>query len=738
MLARASVSAILLTVTAALVAWSFGLNGLVAATQNLSLLALSTVFAALLANALAAALRFKVIAADVGHSIGYRRAIAAVSVGSLGGAAFFQLAGQLMARGAMMKQAGIPFASVVVMTLYERAIAAVISGLLALAGAYFLFGRIVFDQQSGGGAFIKIVVGLLVATLAGALLGYGRRAAQVIAPRLTGNFASRLLRAVALSLIVQLPMMVAYTAISHALSPSTPIAQLAAASTIVMFAASVPISLAGWGIREMSAVFALSAIGVGTGDALVAAVTIGAGSLVTMIVLAAISITSWHKSTRSPSIEKKPEQVDYLTFLCWSLPLAAATLVLFQLYIPISSGTLLNVNLADPVVILGGSLFVLQAVNTGRVPTWRLPNLNAALIAMTAILTFSLIAGATRIGYTEWAVVNRFLGWFVLLAYAATGALIVRAGGKDAFRLILLTYVGATSAVAGIEIILKLLFGAGVHLPPGLSLYGDALGFAQNHNFFAFQLLMALGAAMVVLCGSRIRTIIFTLLLAALWFAGSRSGWIAAAVLLTVSLHLKIISAREIATAMTGVLLLAVFRVVLPFLHHDTLVDVHQHMSRLARSIRPPDTRGSIPDLIPNGASTQERLITLIGGWRMFLEHPLFGAGLGAFRNLHILSHSKIPLLIHSTALWLMAELGIVGLIAFVAPALSVLVAEFRRKERDDASLLLILCLVAFAVMSTPADMLYQRTFWILVGAGLAMPIRSTSCRSTPSNLTSF
>jgi hypothetical protein len=602
---------------------------------------------------------------------------------------------------------------------------------LALAGAYFLFGRIVLNQQSGGGAFIKIIVGLLAATLAGALLGYGRRAAQVIAPRLTGNFASRLLRAVALSLIVQLPMMVAYTAISHALSPATSVAQLAAASTIVMFAASVPISLAGWGIREMSAVFALGAIGVGTGNALVAAVIIGAGSLVTMIILAAVSITSWHKSTHSPSIEKS-EPVDYLTFLCWSLPLAAATLVLFQLYIPISSGTLLNVNLADPVVILGGSLFVLQTVNAGSAPTWRLPHLNAALVAMTAMLAFSLIAGAARIGYTEWAVVNRFLGWFVLLAYAATGSLIVRAGGMDAFRFILLTYVGATSAVAAIDIALEIVFVSGLDLPPGLAVNGNALGFAQNHNFFAFQLLMALAAAMVALRRTRLRVAILMLLLAGLWFAGSRSGWIATTVILCVGIYLKAANIREIAISITGALLLALIPIVLPILQHQALTGLHHPQPRLDKFFYGLVAHGRIPAIVPSGASTQERLITLIGGWKMFLGHPIFGAGLGAFRSLLIPSKEGIPLLIHSTALWLLAELGIDGLVTFMAPPLFILIAEFRRRQRDGASLLLILCLLAFAVMSTPADMLYQRTFWILIGAGLAMPVRATSLLDLP------
>ena len=60
---------------------------------------------------------------------------------------------------------------------------------------------------------------------------------------------------------------------------------------------------------------------------------------------------------------------------------------------------------------------------------------------------------------------NRFLGWFVLLAYGATGALIVRAGQKRAFA-ILLTFAGATAAVAGIEVSLVMLTGLGFQAPP--------------------------------------------------------------------------------------------------------------------------------------------------------------------------------------------------------------------------------------------------------------------------------
>jgi hypothetical protein len=81
---------------------------------------------------------------------------------------------------------------------------------------------------------------------------------------------------------------------------------------------------------------------------------------------------------------------------------------------------------------------------------------------------------------------------------------------------------------------------------------------------------------------------------------------------------------------------------------------------------------------------------------RSALDHPVFGAGLGAFRNQMILTLDGLPLVIHSTAVWLLAELGIVGFLIF-------------------------------AESFTPGDMLYQRTFWLLIGAALAV-------RQPPSN----
>jgi O-antigen ligase len=145
-------------------------------------------------------------------------------------------------------------------------------------------------------------------------------------------------------------------------------------------------------------------------------------------------------------------------------------------------------------------------------------------------------------------------------------------------------------------------------------------------------------------------------------------------------------------------------------------------MSVLGYATEPFYIPSAIPGITPSNASTQERLVSIVGGWKLFVEHPIFGAGLGAFRNELILATSGIPLLIHSTALWLLAELGLVGFLAFAVPAIHVWMTEWRRAPHDQAAAIVALCFLAFAVMSGPADMVYQRTFWFVIGAALALP----------------
>jgi uncharacterized membrane protein YbhN (UPF0104 family) len=88
--AKLIISATLLVVATALVAVNFGMSSILIGIGQLSVWTLCGILAALLANALIAALRLKIIANYIGYRLSFRQAMAAVSVGSLGGAAFFR------------------------------------------------------------------------------------------------------------------------------------------------------------------------------------------------------------------------------------------------------------------------------------------------------------------------------------------------------------------------------------------------------------------------------------------------------------------------------------------------------------------------------------------------------------------------------------------------------------------------------------------------------------------------
>ena len=100
-------------------------------------------------------------------------------------------------------------------------------------------------------------------------------------------------------------------------------------------------------------------------------------------------------------------------------------------------------------------------------------------------------------------------------------------------------------------------------------------------------------------------------------------------------------------------------------------------------------------------------------------SHPLFGAGLGAFIGEQVRA-TGTPLIIHSTPVWLLAETGIVGFAVFFAAAARIVAAEWPRRAARPARFL-ILIFGVLALMSELHELLYQRGFWLLLGATLAI-----------------
>jgi hypothetical protein len=298
-------------------------------------------------------------------------------------------------------------------------------------------------------------------------------------------------------------------------------------------------------------------------------------------------------------------------------------------------------------------------------------------------------------GWTDWAFVNKGLGWLILLCYGATGALIILRGRVGGFELLLRTFVASGVSIACIEIVANLLSRLGVGALHG---FADARisGFSQNPNSFAFVLMLVVSAIIVLRLRPALQVSLLSIAMFALWLAGSRAGLVAAPLVIGMA---------------------AVFGAPLrPLL---TAVAVTMTAITLTAGLGLA-TSGSAVLVANDARSTREHLDTVWQGLSMFLAHPIVGAGLGAYMEEKIRT-TGVPLVIHSTPIWLLAETGLVGFAVFMASAYR-LYASALPRSNEPAALLLLLILGCLAVMSSVHELMYQRAFWILLGAVVAMP----------------
>jgi hypothetical protein len=707
------------------------LGALARAAANMDATALAAAIAALAIGALLASMRLQLIARDLGYNMRTRDAVAALSLGQIAGSLFFQIVGQTIARGAFLSRRGVPLAGTLVMSGYERLMALAVSLALAAAGAWFLFGRITLDIEAGGAEFARLAAGLLLAFSACAVFAWGRDVARIVRLADGPQAVGRIVRILALSIAIQLSTMTAYVVVARALAPEIGIGDIAAAAAVVMLAAALPISLAGWGIRELSAIYALGIVGLSKEAALVVALVIGVAALavVAMMAVTAMAAGAGRYATAPGHTAVRPP-VDYGAALAWCVPLLAAAAVFFQVHMPFASGRL-NVNLADPLAIIGGVLFIAGVIRARRLPAWRLPGLNAHLIVITLLLCAAFVHGWMAYGWIAWAFTNRLVGWFVLLGYAATGALIVARGGDSGFSMLLRTFAVAAIAIVLLDAAIFIAVVLGARIPIEIIRYRID-GFSQNPNAFALQLLLAIGAITVAIGGPRKLVVMLSIALTGLWLSGSRSGLIALAVLTVAIVLFGTVDRRRLivayAAAATAILIINWLPEIVV-----AVVRAGQAVADFAASLAGPGGAAGAPFTLPQRdfsalevvasgyqASNTQRIASLQGGWEMFADHPIFGAGLGAFIEAYTRANN-VPLVIHSTPLWLLAEMGIVGLLAFAAPFIRILKYEtYQAGLRDPARIFLLIALLGFAVMAAVHDLVYQRALWLLTGAALA------------------
>jgi putative inorganic carbon (HCO3(-)) transporter len=179
---------------------------------------------------------------------------------------------------------------------------------------------------------------------------------------------------------------------------------------------------------------------------------------------------------------------------------------------------------------------------------------------------------------------------------------------------------------------------------------GESLGhpnsqaaiFAAFLPFVYFGLLGARSRGLKVVLGA-----VLALFIVGLVLTGSRSGQVAA-VFVVLLLAWKSPRRYVAIPALVGALVVA--WLLMPARYQERLLSVEQYQQ---------------------DASSMGRLQAWAAGWRMFIEHPVLGIGAGNFSTAHALGYSRLShpnwLNAHSVYVQVLAELGVVGGICFVA-----------------------------------------------------------------------
>ena len=665
----------------------------------------------LLLNLLVVSWRFWRVLHHLGIALPWFKALQANLAGYITGLFFIPLIGQVAGRQAILKASNVLPVTNAGVAAYERILLALCSGSLAVWGAAFLLGWNHVAAFLSSVALEQVILAAACGFLLSCLFGRGRFERRMLRSLLSFKVLLRVIEIGGITVLGQLLVLSCFVLGLHAVAPHIDLPNLLAASALVSFAASLPLSAGGWGVREIAAVEFFGLLGVPAEKALVVSVLIGLCSTLALVLAAPLlafktppAKESWPEPLKQISPDLSLEKV-----FSWLLGMVTVIAVFFQVHIALPNG-IINLNCADPFAVLALVAMGFLSYYRRQLPRWRVKQFNAVLTIISILLVFGFVNGALRIGVTHWALTARLMGWLVLLGYCSAGALLASQFGARGVRRLMETVAFTACSVVLLQVILRFLVWYGIEIN-GVLLSTNFEGYAGNRNALAFQLLMA--SALVIgyfqvyrrSKARPLKSLVLCLLLGVMLFGilltGSRTGMGIAVVMLAVALGLRYIPCRALLVSLLTVAALwGITKLLVP--------------------------EGFITPTMytVNPMSSHLRWQTIYAALLLWLKHPIIGVGLGVFYATSTQTFAE-PIVIHNTLMWILAEFGLVGLAGAGFSAYVLWKRALLNLNGLPADKALFLLLLIFSIFCQPHEVLYQRIFWLLLGVVLALPPRS-------------
>lgn len=388
----------------------------------------------------------------------------------------------------------------------------------------------------------------------------------------------------------------------------------------------------------------------------------------------------------------------------------------------------LTLNIADLLLPATG-IFVIVSLLRKRScwPQWRLRGGYIWLAVMTAIFTAALLNGyIAHDGWSHWALVNKYAGWFILLAYFGLGGWLVVNYREQAIMRVLSGFVLGGCMIAlvygGQFILIDLTRGVGIGTGDYLS------GLAGNRNAYAFLLLATVIFASISLTHNNrfspypVAALFMILAPSIFLYDGSRAGFLALALILAalLALYPRQMLRKVMPLLLIGTMLFAIVNTT-PHANGWHRIGKYQ-VERAIRNVQRADhPRKKI-------TSEQQRIRFFNDSLALWQHNPVIGIGLGGYWQYAQEKYGPQQAdIIDCTPLWLLTETGLIGFTVFAALFVTVLFILARDRKYYDGDLralndCLLLLLVGFAAMAVFHELLYQRTLWLMLGMTLALP----------------
>lgn len=692
---------------------------------NPSVLVLAGLLVAL--NNLLAMMRFASVLKAMDFNPGKRALFVAFSLSQLSNQFLLNIFGQSLTRAVLLGRVGVPFGASLLATYLERALAAGLLLILSLFGVWYLLHSVTLDMTGSARELVTTLIGLSVVSCA-VLLSLFRDRLSALYREHRSLWLRSFPPSALYTLLSHIAMLAAYLVVLTGFEAGGFTLGMAAALTVVMFTAALPISFSGWGIRELSAASALSLVGVSSSLAVVAAVAIGLLSLIVMMVFAGVAVLLMGRGPIERAAPPQPAKTASWRWDSVFIQVCAyfcAAFVFFQVRVPLRLNEI-AVNIADIAAVTGASVIAI-AISWRRMKSPLQPFARNVMIGFTMLIVYGLLVAYWHGSISQWALVNRGIGWLILLSYVAVGATVVSMAGERGRVLTMQSLIVAGLAVCALQFAFLVYDFFTDPMTRGLVSF-VLKGFVQNQNAFVYQLAMV-GVVLIVALRSGLfatRPMIFpaafALIAFATYYSKSRTGLVFLLVLSVALLALSCLRAfadseqrRRLRFAAAAVVFAVGFALVLPYLLYGLIEIFGLASSSIYKQLTAPFSLGI---KIVHDVSEVERWQTIREALALWREHRVFGTGLGGYMHWRLESGAK-PQVVHSVPVWLLAEMGLVGFTATVALAARLAYKGWRLVVGGTQAawgIGLLGILLIMGVGGLVHDFFYQRLFWFLLG----------------------